>query len=332
MKKELTRRVSGSRLTPKRMQVPMRNLPLETYIMEDKVEEENSEVPMLEVEGKCKLMAQKGVKPGFYAPQCDEQGNYRPLQCWHSTGYCWCVDKDGNEIPGTLSRETRDCGGEGRASVERNRERVARIRKLKEELHGETERQTETLKDPNLSGLSPSSVTAWSHLEYSTLLEQSRKLKEDHNRVIEEELLKMETELQEETAEGLKWEVLYLNRERRVLILQIEALRRESQQAEAGLEAQYKLHQQEMNRLREESLQLDSSPHPLRLDAQVFRTYRQVLEEQKRMAEGRYKSLVLGAAQDAVHLSYQNQQLTAHNTQLRKALAELKALDVPSKQ
>uniref|UniRef100_A0A4W4G0E3 Thyroglobulin type-1 domain-containing protein n=1 Tax=Electrophorus electricus TaxID=8005 RepID=A0A4W4G0E3_ELEEL len=103
--------VYGSRLTPKRMQVPMRNLPLETYIMEDKVEEENSEVPMLEVEGKCKLMAQKGVKPGFYAPQCDEQGNYRPLQCWHSTGYCWCVDKDGNEIPGTLSRETRDCGG-----------------------------------------------------------------------------------------------------------------------------------------------------------------------------------------------------------------------------
>jgi|TARA_Y100000994_G_scaffold249623_1_gene262777 hypothetical protein len=39
---------------------------------------------------------------GEFIPQCDEDGSYSPLQCWSSTGFCWCVDEDGNEIPGTL--------------------------------------------------------------------------------------------------------------------------------------------------------------------------------------------------------------------------------------
>ncbi|XP_076861985.1 uncharacterized protein LOC143514546 [Brachyhypopomus gauderio] len=201
---------------------------------------------------------------------------------------------------------------EGRASVQRNKERVERISKLKEELRQETEKQREALQDPNQSGPDNRTVAPGSHAEYSTLLEQRRKLKEDHERVIQEELLKMETELQEEPVAGLEGEVVYLNRERWILVLQVEALCRESQQAEAGLEAQHKLHQQEMNRLREESLQ-------------VFRMYRHVLEQQKQVSEGRYRSLLLETIQDAVHLSTQNQQLTADNKQLRKALAELKA-------
>uniref|UniRef100_A0A8C2TH29 Nidogen 2 n=1 Tax=Coturnix japonica TaxID=93934 RepID=A0A8C2TH29_COTJA len=36
-----------------------------------------------------------------HVPQCDEQGNYRPLQCHGSTGHCWCVDSSGQEIAGT---------------------------------------------------------------------------------------------------------------------------------------------------------------------------------------------------------------------------------------
>uniref|UniRef100_A0A3B1IMU7 Si:dkey-201i24.3 n=1 Tax=Astyanax mexicanus TaxID=7994 RepID=A0A3B1IMU7_ASTMX len=135
----------------------------------------------------------------------------------------------------------------GRASVERNQERVERIRKLKEELHREEKTQKES--------------------------------------------------------EGAEGEVIYLNRERQILVLQIEALRRENQQAEEGLEAQYRLHQQEVHSLREESLQ-------------VFRTFRQVLEEQKRLSEGRYRTLLLEAIQDAVHLSTLNQQLQTENKQL----------------
>lgn len=52
---------------------------------------------------------------------------------------------------------------------------------------------------------------------------------------------------------------MYLRRERQILVLQIEALRRENQQAEADLEAQFKLHQEKMHSLREESLQVSGT-------------------------------------------------------------------------
>ncbi|KAG8517726.1 Nidogen-2 [Galemys pyrenaicus] len=36
-----------------------------------------------------------------HIPQCDDQGNFLPLQCHGSTGFCWCVDPNGHEVPGT---------------------------------------------------------------------------------------------------------------------------------------------------------------------------------------------------------------------------------------
>jgi hypothetical protein len=38
---------------------------------------------------------------GCYIPECTEDCEWVPMQCWSSTGYCWCVDQDGNEIEGT---------------------------------------------------------------------------------------------------------------------------------------------------------------------------------------------------------------------------------------
>ena len=38
---------------------------------------------------------------GEFIPQCEDDGSYSPMQCWGSTGYCWCVDSNGLEIPGT---------------------------------------------------------------------------------------------------------------------------------------------------------------------------------------------------------------------------------------
>ncbi|KAM6945358.1 LOW QUALITY PROTEIN: nidogen-2 [Aplochiton taeniatus] len=38
---------------------------------------------------------------GAFVPQCDEQGQYRSLQCHGSTGHCWCVDNRGQERAGT---------------------------------------------------------------------------------------------------------------------------------------------------------------------------------------------------------------------------------------
>ncbi|KAG8444530.1 hypothetical protein GDO86_009623 [Hymenochirus boettgeri] len=47
-------------------------------------------------------LSPRGPRPvGQYVPQCDENGNYTPRQCHTGTGYCWCVDRDGNELTGT---------------------------------------------------------------------------------------------------------------------------------------------------------------------------------------------------------------------------------------
>lgn len=38
---------------------------------------------------------------GCFIPQCTDNCEWGAMQCWSSTGYCWCVDEEGNEIGGT---------------------------------------------------------------------------------------------------------------------------------------------------------------------------------------------------------------------------------------
>ncbi|KAL3044910.1 hypothetical protein OYC64_013225 [Pagothenia borchgrevinki] len=194
---------------------------------------------------------------------------------------------------------------EGKGNVEKVQERVARIQQLREAL------REETLK--NGASTEKSDLCQQSELEYSKAQERRTQLKEDHARLIQEEVEKMERDLAQEQlpTEGPRGELLVLSGERRVLVLQMEALRDEAQQAETDLQNLYQKHQTELHCLREESLQ-------------VFRVFRQVCEEQRRMSEDRYRSVLLEAVQDAVYLSAQNQQLQADNRQLRKALGELK--------
>ncbi|XP_052471602.1 polyamine-modulated factor 1-binding protein 1 [Carassius gibelio] len=184
---------------------------------------------------------------------------------------------------------------EGRASIQRNQERVNRITQLKEEI-----RLQETHRESDQSH-------ATSTVDYEKLLERRTRLRETHERLIENELMKMERELQEEQMGGVEGEMWYLRRERHILVLQMEALRRENQQASADLETQRRQHQQQISSLREESLQ-------------VFRAFREVLEEQRCLSERRYRNLLLDAVQDAVHLSSQNLQLQEEIQQLRKEL------------
>uniref|UniRef100_UPI00398E391C insulin-like growth factor-binding protein 5 n=1 Tax=Pristiophorus japonicus TaxID=55135 RepID=UPI00398E391C len=58
----------------------------------------------------------QGLKPEFfrspediYIPNCDKRGFYRSKQCKPSKGrkrgHCWCVDKYGHSLPGSLSRK-----------------------------------------------------------------------------------------------------------------------------------------------------------------------------------------------------------------------------------
>lgn len=49
---------------------------------------------------------------GSYAPDCDIQGFYKPMQCHTSVGVCWCVDKHGVEFANTRTRGIPNCGKE----------------------------------------------------------------------------------------------------------------------------------------------------------------------------------------------------------------------------
>ncbi|XP_069568837.1 nidogen-2 isoform X4 [Brachyistius frenatus] len=68
--------------------------------------------PTQEPESVCKrwgasLIKHYGGKPDpqQYVPQCDRHGQFSPVQCYGETTYCWCVDQDGREVPGTRSHD-----------------------------------------------------------------------------------------------------------------------------------------------------------------------------------------------------------------------------------
>ena len=41
--------------------------------------------------------------------RCKQDGSYEEVQCSGSTGYCWCVDKDGTKLQGTQTRVVLRC-------------------------------------------------------------------------------------------------------------------------------------------------------------------------------------------------------------------------------
>jgi hypothetical protein len=60
-------------------------------------------VPTKDPKGKSLMM------PGAYIPDCDDDGFYERLQCHSSSGQCWCVDRNGHEMPNTRTRGQADC-------------------------------------------------------------------------------------------------------------------------------------------------------------------------------------------------------------------------------
>ncbi|EDO40366.1 predicted protein, partial [Nematostella vectensis] len=51
--------------------------------------------------------------PGRYVPKCTVDGRYSPMQCHYSSGYCWCVDEFGREVPNTRIQGKPICGIKG---------------------------------------------------------------------------------------------------------------------------------------------------------------------------------------------------------------------------
>lgn len=70
-------------------------------------------MPVASVLTKCQKEVSRipDIHPGMFRPKCDENGNYMPLQCYGSIGYCWCVFPNGTEVPHTRSRGHHNCSG-----------------------------------------------------------------------------------------------------------------------------------------------------------------------------------------------------------------------------
>uniref|UniRef100_W5MYR4 Kinesin motor domain-containing protein n=1 Tax=Lepisosteus oculatus TaxID=7918 RepID=W5MYR4_LEPOC len=226
---------------------------------------------------------------------------------------------------------------DGKVTVDKNQERVGRIQELREAIREEQRKRKNA--DQGFSSSQKQEISSKfqnanyscdkmsdAELEYSQALNRRRRLKEEHGDLIHKELLKMEQELEAEKPacksmspegcclchvqdEGQAVEVQRLDREREILVLQLEALRREKAEAEKDLEAYHHRRIQEMDSLQAESLQ-------------VFRAFREVFEDQVETLEKRYRGLLLEVIQDAVYLSTRNQELEAENKQLEHALAK----------
>ncbi|KAM4039106.1 HLA class II histocompatibility antigen gamma chain isoform 1-T2 [Anomaloglossus baeobatrachus] len=58
----------------------------------------------------CQMLStQEKIMPGTFVPHCEDNGEFSPMQCWRSTGFCWCVYRNGTEIPETRTRGRLDC-------------------------------------------------------------------------------------------------------------------------------------------------------------------------------------------------------------------------------
>ncbi|XP_074866178.1 uncharacterized protein LOC142021366 [Carettochelys insculpta] len=123
-----------------------------------------------------------------------------------------------------------------------------------------------------------------------------RRLQEQHQRLVQQELLRLEEELA--ATRELPPAQRAALKEKAALALQLEALRRERAEAEKDLQDLRRQHRREAEAHKRHVLQ-------------VFRAYRGLAEEQTEQLDRRYRKLLQEALQDAITLSAQNQQLQA---------------------
>ncbi|XP_016384898.1 H-2 class II histocompatibility antigen gamma chain-like isoform X2 [Sinocyclocheilus rhinocerous] len=103
---------------PLQMHLPMSSLAL-TYEEEPKEKKDSSSSNPKPELTQCQKEASGEVKsllPSF-RPRCDENGDYLAQQCWDKTDFCWCVDKNGIEMPDSLTNGTAKCQGFNSADV-----------------------------------------------------------------------------------------------------------------------------------------------------------------------------------------------------------------------
>ena len=65
-----------------------------------------------------------GFMPGAFVPDCKADGSWKDMQCWGSTGFCWCVNEYGEKIPGSEGEDRGpvECGN-GKDKISKKVER-----------------------------------------------------------------------------------------------------------------------------------------------------------------------------------------------------------------
>ncbi|XP_043077574.1 CD74 molecule, major histocompatibility complex, class II invariant chain b [Puntigrus tetrazona] len=97
---------------PMQMHLPMNSLALKFEDEPKEKEDSASSNPKPELT-QCQKEAAGEVKsllPSF-RPACDKNGDYLAQQCWDKSDLCWCVDKNGAEIPDSLTSGPANCQG-----------------------------------------------------------------------------------------------------------------------------------------------------------------------------------------------------------------------------
>lgn len=69
----------------------------------------------------CQKQLQEAINlspdPERFVPRCKFDGSYEEVQCQNSTGLCWCVDQDGNELSSSATNRTVTCPTIGKIFV-----------------------------------------------------------------------------------------------------------------------------------------------------------------------------------------------------------------------
>ncbi|XP_030637437.1 CD74 molecule, major histocompatibility complex, class II invariant chain b [Chanos chanos] len=108
-KKDGSASVPTAKRTPMRMHLPLNTVPLLADLPDSEKKDGSASPPTVQTKCQREASGQDQTQLPSFKPQCDNQGNYLPKQCWSSTGFCWCVDKNGAQVTGTLTEGEPNC-------------------------------------------------------------------------------------------------------------------------------------------------------------------------------------------------------------------------------